>query len=68
MLLFLSHPQLLQLGVPALAIKQPDEGLDVLRARATELRASSFNVVEEIPQLLHVKLGSPILICFPSLH
>ncbi|KWU45852.1 FolC bifunctional protein [Rhodotorula sp. JG-1b] len=43
-------------GVPALAIKQ-DEGLDVLEARAKELKASSFTVVPEHPQFKDIKLG-----------
>ncbi|KAM0790828.1 hypothetical protein ACM66B_004673 [Microbotryomycetes sp. NB124-2] len=44
-------------GVPALAVDQPAEGLDVLRDRAAELKASSFTVVPETPQLHTVKLG-----------
>ncbi|KAK4050828.1 Folylpolyglutamate synthetase [Microbotryomycetes sp. JL201] len=44
-------------GVPALAVDQPAEGLDVLRSRAAELKAASFTVVPEIPQLHTVKLG-----------
>ncbi|GAA6060839.1 hypothetical protein JCM10212_005257 [Sporobolomyces blumeae] len=43
--------------VPALAIEQPAEGLDVLRSRATELKASSFTVVPEHAQLRDIKLG-----------
>merc|ERR1719487_66249 len=43
-------------GVPALAIKQ-DDGLDVLEARAKELKASSFTVVPEHPQFKDIKLG-----------
>ncbi|GAA5868554.1 hypothetical protein JCM1840_005487 [Sporobolomyces johnsonii] len=44
-------------GVPALAIEQPKEGLDVLRSRAAELKASTFTVVPEHPQLRTVQLG-----------
>ncbi|CEQ40650.1 SPOSA6832_02278, partial [Sporobolomyces salmonicolor] len=44
-------------GVPALAIEQPAEGLDVLRSRAAELKASTFTVVPEHPQLRTVQLG-----------
>ncbi|GAA6006148.1 hypothetical protein JCM11491_002049 [Sporobolomyces phaffii] len=44
-------------GVPALAIKQPVEGLEVLRSRATELKASSFTVVPEHKELKNIKLG-----------
>ncbi|TNY17987.1 FolC bifunctional protein [Rhodotorula diobovata] len=43
-------------GVPALAIQQPD-GLDVLESRAKELKASSFTVIPEHPQLRGIKLG-----------
>ncbi|GAA6013674.1 hypothetical protein JCM10207_004814 [Rhodosporidiobolus poonsookiae] len=43
-------------GTPALAIQQP-EGLDVLESRAKELKASSFTVVPEHPQLKDIKLG-----------
>ncbi|GAA6056511.1 hypothetical protein JCM3770_006853 [Rhodotorula araucariae] len=42
--------------VPALAVQQA-EGLDVLESRAKELKASSFTVVPEHPQLQSVKLG-----------
>ncbi|GAA6005073.1 tetrahydrofolate synthase [Rhodotorula paludigena] len=42
--------------VPALAIQQA-EGLDVLESRAKELKASSFTVIPEHPQLKDVKLG-----------
>ncbi|GAA5908446.1 hypothetical protein JCM8208_006198 [Rhodotorula glutinis] len=45
-----------KVGVPALAIQQP-EGLDVLESRAKELKASSFTVIPEHPQLKNVKLG-----------
>ncbi|KAK4050744.1 Folylpolyglutamate synthetase [Microbotryomycetes sp. JL221] len=44
-------------GVSALAVDQPAEGLDVLRSRAAELKASSFTVVPELAQLHNVKLG-----------
>ncbi|KAI5474406.1 hypothetical protein MNV49_003374 [Pseudohyphozyma bogoriensis] len=44
-------------GVPALAVDQPAEGLDVLRARAAELKASSFTVVPEHPELTGVSLA-----------
>ncbi|GAA5939415.1 tetrahydrofolate synthase [Sporobolomyces koalae] len=44
-------------GVPALAIEQPSEGLDVLRSRAAELKASSFTVVPEHAQTSNIKLG-----------
>ncbi|GAA5886902.1 hypothetical protein JCM16303_006754 [Sporobolomyces ruberrimus] len=43
--------------VPALAIEQPQEGLDVLRSRAEELKASSFTVVPEHPDVKNIKLG-----------
>jgi len=43
--------------VPALAIEQPQEGLDVLRSRANELKASSFTVVPEHTELRKIKLG-----------
>ena len=46
-----------QPGVPALAIDQPGESLDVLRSRATELHASSFSVVPTHPSLLSIPLG-----------
>ncbi|ORY89056.1 FolC bifunctional protein [Leucosporidium creatinivorum] len=44
-------------NVPALAIDQPAEGLDVLRSRAAELKAQSFTVVPEHPELANIKLG-----------
>jgi hypothetical protein len=46
-----------QPNVPALAIDQPAIGLDVLRSQATELGASSFNVVPELPELSTITLG-----------
>ena len=45
-------------GVPALTVAvQPPAGLEVLRKRALELKASSFTVVEEKKQLSDIKLG-----------
>ncbi|KDE04362.1 hypothetical protein MVLG_05241 [Microbotryum lychnidis-dioicae p1A1 Lamole] len=44
-------------GVPALAVQQPAEGLDVLTSRAKELGASSFTIVPEIEELKTIKLG-----------
>ncbi|GAA5850349.1 hypothetical protein JCM3766R1_004319 [Sporobolomyces carnicolor] len=44
-------------GVPALAIEQPKEGLDVLESRANELGASSFTVVPEHDEMKRIKLG-----------
>jgi len=44
-------------GVPAFTAEQPAEGLDVLRQRAKDLKASEFNVVSTIPGLSDVKLG-----------
>ncbi|SCV71648.1 BQ2448_3236 [Microbotryum intermedium] len=43
--------------VPALAVQQPEEGLDVLVSRAKELGASSFTIVPEIEQLKTIPLG-----------
>lgn len=52
-------------GVPALTVAgQPPAGLEVLRSRAGELKASSFTVVEEKKQLSDIKLGKD---CFLSL-
>lgn len=56
-----------QPGVPALAIDQPAEGLDVLRARAEELGASSFTVVPENPDLYSITLGTLPSFILPSL-
>lgn len=44
-------------GVPALTVSQPSTAQLVLQVRAAELKASSFTVVEEHPQLTEVKLG-----------
>ncbi|KAI0796609.1 FolC bifunctional protein [Abortiporus biennis] len=43
--------------VPALTVNQPEEGLRVLRERATELKASEFIVAPFIPGLTDIKLG-----------
>ncbi|GAA5975418.1 hypothetical protein JCM5350_006473 [Sporobolomyces pararoseus] len=43
--------------VPALAIEQPSEGLNVLKSRAEELKASSFTVVPEHSEVRNIKLG-----------
>lgn len=51
--------------MPALAIQQPD-GLDVLESRAKELKASSFTVIPEHPQLRGIKLGALDLFRFDS--
>lgn len=51
-------------GVPALTVAgQPPAGLEVLRKRAGELKASSFTVVKENKQLSNIKLGKD---CFLS--
>lgn len=44
---------------PALTVAgQPPAGLEVLRSRAAELKASSFTVVEQVKQLDEIKLGT----------
>ncbi|RXW24644.1 hypothetical protein EST38_g1235 [Candolleomyces aberdarensis] len=43
-------------GVPAHTVSQPESPLKVLRNRAQELKASSFNVVEPNPRLASTKL------------
>lgn len=47
-----------QPDVPALAVDQPAEGLDVLRSRAAELGAQSFTIIPQHPQLSSIKLGA----------
>ncbi|EPQ59922.1 FolC bifunctional protein [Gloeophyllum trabeum ATCC 11539] len=44
-------------GVPALTVQQPEEGMTMLRGRAEELKASSFEVVSPSPELEKIKLG-----------
>ncbi|KDQ64642.1 hypothetical protein JAAARDRAFT_28281 [Jaapia argillacea MUCL 33604] len=44
-------------GVPALTVNQPQEGMDVLRREAANLKASEFVVTSLIPGLSDVKLG-----------
>ncbi|KAH9947242.1 Mur ligase [Amylocystis lapponica] len=44
-------------GVPALTVNQPDEGAEVLKQLATELKASEFVVVPPTPGLSNIKLG-----------
>jgi len=46
-------------GVPALTVPQPDEGLTVLRERASELKSSEFQVVPEVKGLSSIRLGLP---------
>ncbi|KXN86406.1 Folylpolyglutamate synthase [Leucoagaricus sp. SymC.cos] len=43
--------------VPALTVAQPQEGMEVLEARAKELKASSFNVVQISEALSKIPLG-----------
>lgn len=47
-----------QAGVPALAIDEPNDGVDALERRAIELKASSFTRVPEISQLTSITLGA----------
>lgn len=56
-----------QPGVPALAVDQPAEGLDVLRSRAAELGASSFTVVPENSEIHSIPLGASIYVSAASL-
>ncbi|KAH6915316.1 tetrahydrofolylpolyglutamate synthase [Coprinopsis sp. MPI-PUGE-AT-0042] len=44
-------------GVPALTVNQPESALNVLRERAKELKASSFTIIDTIPQIKTTKLG-----------
>ncbi|KAJ3548458.1 hypothetical protein NMY22_g1254 [Coprinellus aureogranulatus] len=44
-------------GVPACTVNQPESAMKVLKNRAVELKASSFTVVEQHPQLSSIKLG-----------
>ncbi|KAF5363480.1 hypothetical protein D9756_000501 [Leucocoprinus leucothites] len=44
-------------GVPAITVVQPQEGMEVLEARARELRASSFRSVQTLDSLFEVPLG-----------
>lgn len=44
-------------GVPAITVTQPQEGIEVLEARAKELRSSSFSVVEIPEALSNIPLG-----------
>ncbi|TFK55902.1 FolC bifunctional protein [Heliocybe sulcata] len=44
-------------GVPAYTVTQPEEGMTMLKERAEELKASSFEVVTPTPELENVKLG-----------
>ncbi|KAG8956622.1 Folylpolyglutamate synthetase [Tulasnella sp. 424] len=44
-------------GVPALTVEQPEEGMASIRDQAKAQRASSFTVVETMPELQDIKLG-----------
>jgi folylpolyglutamate synthase len=44
-------------GVPAITVDQPKEGLDVLRQRSVELKASEFVVVPPVPEVAEIQLG-----------
>ncbi|KAF7332025.1 Folylpolyglutamate synthase [Mycena kentingensis (nom. inval.)] len=44
-------------GAPALTVDQPAEGLEVLRQRAIDLKASDFVVAPPVAQLDTIKLG-----------
>ncbi|CED83354.1 bifunctional protein [Phaffia rhodozyma] len=44
-------------GVPAFSVQQPENGEEVLRARADEAHASSFVVLPNRPELALIKLG-----------
>ncbi|KAI9512246.1 Mur ligase [Russula earlei] len=44
-------------GVPAITVNQPREGMDVLRQRSTDLKASEFIVVPPIPEVSETQLG-----------
>jgi len=44
-------------GVPAITVNQPREGLDVLRQRSVDLKASEFIVVPPLPELSETRLG-----------
>ncbi|KAH9006929.1 Mur ligase [Lactarius hatsudake] len=44
-------------GVPAITVDQPREGMDVLRQRSAELKASEFIVVPPVPEVAGIQLG-----------
>ncbi|KAG8920903.1 Folylpolyglutamate synthetase, partial [Tulasnella sp. 408] len=44
-------------GVPALTVEQPEEGMNAIRDQAIAQKASSFTVVQIMPELQNVKLG-----------
>ncbi|KAI9466907.1 Mur ligase [Lactarius psammicola] len=44
-------------GVPAITVDQPKEGMDVLRQRSAELKASEFTVVPQVPEVAEIQLG-----------
>ncbi|KAH9062809.1 Mur ligase [Lactarius vividus] len=44
-------------GVPAITVDQPREGMDVLRQRSAELKASEFIVVPQVPEVAGIQLG-----------
>ncbi|KAK0242590.1 Mur ligase [Armillaria nabsnona] len=44
-------------GIPAFTMEQPQEGMEVLRERAKELKASSFTITPLLPGISDAKLG-----------
>ncbi|KAJ3842122.1 Mur ligase [Lentinula raphanica] len=44
-------------GVPAYSVPQPEEGMQVLKERAKELKASEFTVTSGLPEINNVKIG-----------
>ncbi|KAF8640094.1 hypothetical protein AX17_001332 [Amanita inopinata Kibby_2008] len=44
-------------GVPAFTVEQPKAGLEVLRRRSVDLKASAFTIVPLVPDLSGIKLG-----------
>ncbi|KAG9048582.1 Folylpolyglutamate synthetase [Tulasnella sp. UAMH 9824] len=44
-------------GVPALTVEQPEEGMNAIQDQAKAQKASSFTVVQTMPELQNVKLG-----------
>ncbi|KAI0251294.1 FolC bifunctional protein [Lactifluus subvellereus] len=45
-------------GVPAITVDQPREGMDVLRQRSVDLKASEFIIVPPVPEVSEIRLGS----------
>lgn len=44
-------------GIPAFTMEQPQEGMEVLRERAKELKASSFTITPLLPGISDAELG-----------